>query len=221
MPDQARTYSDPYEVSGERISTAALLGQVMFLVAVAIGFLALGTWIGRDLSYGTARIFSFGGLGMLLLASFVPVRALRVGPFAVAWLYALALMIGLGLGPVIAYFAETDRAVLTQAAGMTGLIVLGMGAAGFALDRDVSRWMRPLSFVVLGAVGVSIVLVMFGSGGSPILSLVIGLASAALILVDFNFLRKHGTADHAVMLATGIFVSIVNIFLSLLNILSR
>jgi modulator of FtsH protease len=34
-------------------------------------------------------------------------------------------------------------------------------------------------------------------------------------------LRKHGTEDDAVMLATGIFVSIVNIFLSLLNILSN
>ena len=44
--------------------------------------------------------------------------------------------------------------------------------------------------------------------------------SAALIVVDFNYLRKHGTADDAVWLATGIFVSIINIFLSLLNLFS-
>ena len=42
--------------------------------------------------------------------------------------------------------------------------------------------------------------------------------SAALITVDFNYLRKHGTEDDAIWLATGIFVSIVNIFLSLLNL---
>jgi len=206
---------------GERASTARLLGQVMFLVAVAIGFLALGTFVGRDLPIATARICSFGGLGMLLVASFAPGRLFRVGPFAVVWLYALALMIGLGLGPVIEYFATTQDEVLTQAAGMTALITLGMGAAGFAWDRDLARWMRPLSFIVLGAVVVSIVLLLFGSGGNPVLSGIIGLASAALITVNFNFLRKHGTEEHAVMLATGIFVSIVNIFISLLNLLGN
>ena len=46
------------------------------------------------------------------------------------------------------------------------------------------------------------------------------LLSAALIVVDFNFLRKHGTEADAIWLATGIFVSIVNIFISLLNIFS-
>jgi modulator of FtsH protease len=40
-------------------------------------------------------------------------------------------------------------------------------------------------------------------------------------MVDFNYLKKHGTGDDAVWLATGIFVSIVNIFLSLLNIFFR
>ena len=206
-----------------RTSTARLFGQVMFLVAVAIGFLALGTFIGRDLSMGTARICSFAGLGMLLVASFAPGRLFRVGPFAVVWLYGLALMIGLGLGPVIEYFAETQPQAVTQAAGLTALITVGMGAAGFAWDRDLSPLMRPLSFIVLGAVVVSIVLLVVGSpaGASPVISVIIGLASAALILVDFNFLRKHGTEEHAVMLATGIFVSIVNIFISLLNIFSR
>ena len=43
----------------------------------------------------------------------------------------------------------------------------------------------------------------------------------AWIVIDFNFIRKHGTENDAIWLATGIFVSIVNIFVSLLNIFSR
>jgi modulator of FtsH protease len=62
--------------------------------------------------------------------------------------------------------------------------------------------------------------VLFSSGGSPVLSVIIGGVSALLILVDFNYLRKHGTEADAIWLATGIFVSIVNIFLSLLNLFS-
>lgn len=208
-----------YAPAGE-ITTAKLLGQVMFLVAIAIGFTAAGTVIGRDLSQGAALTCSLVGLGMLLVASFAPGQRFRVGGFAIFWLLALSLLIGLGLGPAIAYFTQVDPTALTQAAGGTALIVAGMGALGFTLSKDLARWMRPLSLLVLGAVGVSLVMLMVGSAGNPILSLVIAIASALLILVDFNFLRKHGTEDHAVMLATGIFVSIINIFISLLNLFS-
>ena len=95
-----------------------------------------------------------------------------------------------------------------------------MGALGFALSKDLAPWMRPLSFAIFGLVVVSIVMTLFFGGGNPLISLAIYGVSALLIMVDFNFLRKHGTEDHAVMLATGIFVSIVNIFLSLMNLFS-
>lgn len=203
------------------ISTTRLMGQVMFLVAVAIGFLALGTFLGRDLSRGAAFACSIGGFGMLLVQAFGGAR-FRVGAFAIGWLYALALVIGLGLGPTINYFAEAQPSAITMAAGGTALTVVGMGAVGFAISKDLAPWMRPLSFVVLGAVVVSLGFLVFGGAGalSPVISLIIFGVSAALIMVYFNYLRKHGTEDDTVMLATGIFVGIVNIFLSLLNLFS-
>jgi FtsH-binding integral membrane protein len=201
------------------ISSAQLLGQVMFLVAVALGFCALGTLIGRDLSLGTARVCSFAGFGMLLVSSFAGAR-FRVGAFAMGWLFATALLIGLGLGPVIAYFAEADDAALTQAFAGTAATVLGTGALGFALSRDLARWMRPLALVVFALCAATIVITLFGGTISPVISLLIYGVSALLIVVDFNYLRRHGTEADAVWLATGIFVSIVNIFLSLLNIFS-
>ncbi len=200
-------------------STATLLGQVMFLVAIAIGFLVVGSYVGRDLAIGTARILGFAGFGMLIASSFAGDR-LRIGTLAIGWLYATALVIGLGLGPILAYFVANEPSAITQAAGGTALIVLGMGALGFTLSKDLARWMRPLSLIVFSAVIVSFVLLMFASGGSPIVSIIIGGLSALLITVNFNYLRKHGTEADAVWLATGIFVSIINIFLALLNIFS-
>jgi modulator of FtsH protease len=211
-----------YTYAGERvraISTQQLLGQVMFLVAIAIGFCALGTLLGRDIAIGTARILSFVGFGMLLVSSFGGER-FRVGAFAMGWLFATALMIGLGLGPVIAYFASVDEAALTQAFAGTAATVLGAGALGFALSKDLAPWMRPLSLIVFALAIGTIVWSLFGGTISPIVSLLIYGVSAALIVVDFNYLRKHGTEADSVWLATGIFVSIVNIFLSLLNIFS-
>ena len=220
MPPES-TYTGAYgrERVAAGVSTAQLLGQVLFLVAIALAFCALGTFLGRDLELGTARIISFVGFGMLLVSSFGGER-FRVGPFAMVWLFATALAIGLGLGPVIAYFATVEEAALTQAAAGTAATVLGCGALGFALSKDLARWMRPLSLVVFAACCGTIVWSLFAGAISPWVSALIYLLSAALIVVDFNYLRKHGTENDAIWLATGIFVSIVNIFISLLNIFS-
>ena len=110
----------------------------MFLVAVALGFAALGTLVGRDLAVGTARLLSFGGFGMLLVSSFAGER-FRVGSFAMAWLFATALVIGLGLGPVIAYFATVETSALTQAFAGTAATVAGAARLGSSSPRTWRR----------------------------------------------------------------------------------
>ena len=58
-------------------SSTFLLGQVMFLVAVALAFTSAGAYIGRELSYGTGLIFELGAFGMLIVQMFVPSAARR------------------------------------------------------------------------------------------------------------------------------------------------
>jgi modulator of FtsH protease len=190
---------------------------VSVLVAVALGFAALGGFIGRDLEFGTARILSFAGLGMLLIGNFAGAR-FRVGTFAMGWFFATATLIGLGIGPFLNAYLEIDPGAVTAAAGGTALTVGAMGAFGFATSKDLVRWMKPLSYTMFALFALSIVSLVLTGPMSPILSLAIYGVSALLILVDFNYLRKHGTEDDAVWLATGIFVAIINIFLSLLNL---
>jgi modulator of FtsH protease len=197
-------------------STATIFGQTMFLVGIAIAFLALGSVVGRDIELGTARILSFVALGMVLAQSFV--QALRVGPLGITWLFGFALVLGLSLGPVLDFYVAADPVAVSQAAGGTAIITLGMGAYGLATSRDLARWIRPLSFAMLGLLAIGLLLLLFGSGGSPLFSLAVLAISAAFLVVDFNYLRRHATEDDVIWLATGIFVSIVNIFLSLLNL---
>lgn len=206
-------------LAAARADVGALLGQVMFLVAIALGFLALGSWIGRDLSEGAALGCFFGGFGMLIVANFV--ERLRQGMFAVVWLYTIALLLGLGLGPALNQLISTDPDAVTTAAGGTALATAGAGAIGLIVSKDLSGWIRPLSYAILGAVGVSIVLLIVGTSAPPLLSLAIIAISTGLITTYFNYLRKHATERDAVWLATGIFVAIVNIFISLLNLLGE
>lgn len=203
--------------AGARSSTASLLlGQVMFLVAVALAFFALGTYIGRDLSYNTGLLFEIGAIVMLLAQAFV--APLRTGALAVGWLYALALLLGIGLGPILSYYTTYDQAVLYQAAGGTALTVAGVGAFGFATSRDLVRWARPLFWAFLAVILLSWILVLLSSGGSIVLSIAIYVFASAFLAINFQYLRRQAQAEDAVWIATGIFINVVNIFLALLRI---
>ncbi len=203
--------------AAERTTGATfLLGQVMFLVAVALAFAAAGTYIGRDLPYGTAMICELGALGMLIVQMFVP--ALRVGSVGMVWMFSLALLLGLGLGPVIANYATYDRTALYQAAGGTALTVGAMGSFGFATSRDLIRWMRPLFWALLGVFGISILLILIGSGEYLVLNIAIYLIVSAYLAIYFQLVRRVATERDVVWLATGVFINIVNIFLTLLRI---
>lgn len=197
-------------------SSTFLLGQVMFLVAIALAFAAAGTYIGRDLPYGTAMFCELGALGMLIVQMFVP--ALRVGSVGMVWMFALALLLGLGLGPVIANYATYDRTALYQAAGGTALTVGVMGSYGFATSRDLIRWMRPLFWALLGVFGIALLLILIGSGEHLVLNIAIYLIVSAYLAIYFQLIRRVATEHDVVWLATGVFINIVNIFLTLLRI---
>jgi modulator of FtsH protease len=214
-------HTSPYAApTAAGVSSTQLVGRVMSLVAIAIGVLALGAVATQNMDYGQARIFSFVAIGMLFVQMFV--QSLRFGALGIFWMMAFALLMGMGLGPVLNYFAEVEPDTLIQAAGGTALTVAAMGALGFALSKDLAPWMKPLSWIMFGLFTVSILFLIFGGIGSlsPFFSLIVFGISALLIMVDFNYIRKHGTENDTVWLATGIFVSIVNIFLALLNLFS-
>lgn len=207
---------------GTRVSAQTIFGQVMFLVGITLGFAALGTYIGiqQDISNGTAQVLGFVTIGMLF-AQMIPV--LRKGAVGITWLLAIGLVLGLSLGPFMKYSLDVNPDAVYQAAGGTALIVLMMGSWGMATSKDLVKWMRPLSFAMFGLFGLSLIGLLFAPGinASPIFSIAVIGISAGLILVDFNYVKKHADEDDVVWLATGIFISIVNIFLSLLSLLSN
>jgi modulator of FtsH protease len=203
--------------AGARSTTAALLlGQVMFLVAISLVFFTAGAYIGRDLAYQTGLICEIGAIVMLFAQSFV--KPLRVGALGMVWLYGLALLLGIGLGPVINHYATYDSTVLYQAAGGTALTVAGMGCFGFATSKDLVRWARPLFWGFLVVILISWVLVLTTSGGNIVLSLAIYVFASAFLAINFQYLRRYANADDAIWIATGIFVNVINIFLALLRI---
>src|SRR3954451_1286271 len=77
------------DAAAARERTHELLGQVMGLVAVAVGFAALGAYIGRDLSGGTGLLFFIGAFACII--------GLNVASAKGRDQAAIAFMFGMGL----------------------------------------------------------------------------------------------------------------------------
>src|SRR5947209_20009075 len=73
----------------------AVFGQVMGLVALTLGFLALGAYIGRNLSGGLGILFFVLGFGCVFGLNIASARGRH--QLATTLLFGLGLLLGLGL----------------------------------------------------------------------------------------------------------------------------
>jgi modulator of FtsH protease len=196
-----------------------VFGQVMGLIAVTLGFLALGAYIGRDLS---------GGLGILFfVAAFACIFGLNIASargrnqLAITLLFGLGLSLGLALGPVLSSYASADPAAVWQAAGATAAFVAILGTVGYATRRDLSSWYRVLFWALLALLAFGIVAIFVSIPHSTVIWSVVGLVVfGGYTVLDFNRLRRSGE-DQAVPIAASIFLDVLNVFLFFLQIFGR
>src|SRR5947207_7899610 len=128
-----RTSYDEPGLGGQAVArdrTRELLGQVMGLVAVTVGFAALGAYLGRNLSGGAGLLIFIGAFGCIIGLNIASSRGAE--QLAVGLLFGLGLLLGLAVAPVINDYANADPAALWQAAGATALFVAACGSYGSA-----------------------------------------------------------------------------------------
>src|SRR5436305_11163098 len=134
-----------------------VFGQVMGLVALTVGCAALGAYIGRNLAGGTGIFLFFAAFACIFGLNIAAARGRE--QLAIGLLFGVGLLLGMAVGPVLAYYADTNPAVLWQACGATAAFVGGLGAVGYATRRDLSYWARGLFWALLALVVVGIVLI--------------------------------------------------------------
>jgi modulator of FtsH protease len=194
----------------------AVFGQVMGLVAVTLGFLALGSYIGRNLSGGTGIAFFIASFALLIGLNIATTRGTR--QLSITLLFGLGLCLGLGLGPTINAYAQADPAAVWQAAGATAGFVLALGSLGYAIRRDLSTWARALSLALLALIVFGIVALFVSIPHANVIWAVAGLVIfGGYTIFDFNRLRRTDV-EGAVPLAASIFLDILNVFLFLLEL---
>lgn len=202
-----------------RADARAVFGQVMFMVAVALGFTAGGAWIGQDLSTGAALVCWVAAFALILGMSFA--RKAQNGALGMGLLYGVAFFLGLAIGPTLAAYTQIEggATIITQAAGLTALFVGGLGTFGYATRRDLSGIARICFWALLGLIGFGIVAIFVSIPAENLIWSVLGLVIfAGFTAYDFQRLR-HASEDDAVMIALSIFLDVFNVFLFILNLL--
>jgi FtsH-binding integral membrane protein len=199
-----------------RDETRALLGQAMGLVAFTLGFLALGAYVGRDLTGGLGIAFFVAGFACLIGLNIASRRDRQ--QLSITLLFGFGLLLGLALGPAINAYANADPAAVWQAAGATSAFVAGLGAIGYATRRDLSSWARGLFWALLGLIVFGLVGIFVSIPHANVIYAVAGLVIfGGYTIFDFNRLHRAGTED-AVPIAASIFLDIVNVFLLFLEL---
>jgi FtsH-binding integral membrane protein len=208
------TTTAPARLSRDAVGT--LFGQTMGLVGLTVGVFAVGAYVGLDASGGWAILSYVLAFAALLAMNVAARRSERI---ALALLLAFGLLLGLAIGPTVAYYASADPQAVWEAGGATALFTVAFGAAGYATRRDLSTLVRGLFWALIALIVFGIVLVFAQIPGGAVIYAIGGLVIfAGLTMFDWQRLRQTKDIRTAPLLAASIFLDILNVFLLFLGL---
>jgi len=200
------------------LGTNKLIRNTYLLLSMTLLFSAAtaGISMALNLPHPGLILTLVGYFGLLFLT-----HKLRNSAWGLAAVFALTGFMGLTLGPIIqAYLGLPNggETVMT-ALGGTGAIFLGLSAYALTTRKDFS--------FLGGFLMVGILVAFLGSLAAALFSLpMVGLAMSAMFILLMSGLILyqtsqliHGGEDNYILATVSLYVSIYNLFLSLLQIL--
>ena len=213
----------PYGYEGTQ--TSGLMSRVMGLLAFSFLFAALGTFIGINflhITIGTYWIIAIAGLVVLIILQFVIQRP----GLNLFLLYLFTFLEGLSLSPLIAYYINYQSNILGQAFLITAVSSFGLAAYAWLTKRDFSRLGDYLFFGLILLLVTSLIGLFFGGiFHTTLFGLIISFFGVALFsgYVIYYVQRGKNMADtmpNAIGLTVSLFLTVLNLFLFILRLLS-
>ena len=195
-----------------------VLKNTYILLSFCLGFSALMAYVGMAMGVGQTPAMVVSVVSILLAMFVLPSFANSVGGLPI--LFVITGGLGLGLAPLLgAYFgAGAGDIVMTAFTGTAG-IFLGLSFYALTSKKDFSFL---ATFVLAGMIGVLVLAIINIFAGIPLLSLALSFAVVLLmtasILMQTSDITK-GYQTNYILATMGMFISIFNLFTSLLHIL--
>ena len=227
VPVQSRTGTGAVGAGQAGLSDAAgkVLRNTYFLLSLTLLFSALmaGVSMAINAPYGLSLVCSLVALGLLWFV--VPRTAHSMTGIYVV--FAVTGLLGFGLGPVLNMYLRgfaNGGQLIMMAFGMTGAIFIGLSIFAVRSRRDFS-FMRGILFsgimlAFVASIGL-LVASMLGYHLQPLalaISAVFSLLMCGLILYQTGEIVNGGETNYVLATVT-LYVSIYNLFTSLLHLL--
>jgi modulator of FtsH protease len=211
-PAVVRTSASVLETNKVLRNTYALLSMTLLFSA-----LTAGLSMAFALPHPGILLTLVGYFGLLFL-----VTKFRNSALGLLFIFALTGFMGLTLGPIlnayIGHYANGTQLVMT-ALGGTGLTFVGLSAYALTTRKDFSFLGGMLTAGILVAFLAGIAAIVFGlSGLSLAVSAMFVVLMAGLILFQTSEI-VHGGETNYIMATVTLYISIYNLFTSLLHLL--
>ncbi|MBB6092298.1 modulator of FtsH protease [Povalibacter uvarum] len=203
---------------GSALTTNKVLRNTYLLLGATLAFSALMAGVSMALNV------PFMGLWMLLpyFGILFAIHKTQDSAWGIFWVFALTGFMGLTLGPILnAYltFLPNGSQIIMTALGATAAVFLGLSAYAVKSERDFSFMGGFLMVGLIGAFVLGLVAFFFElSTLSLVVSGLFVLLSSGLILYQTSQII-HGGETNYILATVTLYVSIYNLFTSLLHLL--
>ncbi len=194
-----------------------VLRNTYSLLALTLAFSAVVAFASANAPPLNVWLFLIGAYGLLFLT-----HALANSTWGLLSVFAFTGFMGYGIGPMIGYYLSTQAGtdLVVTALGGTAFIFFGLSGYALTTRRDFSflrGFIAAGFFVLIAAMVLSLIIQM------PALQLALSagfmLFSSAVILWQTSEIVNGGERNYILATVT-LYVSIYNLFMSLLNLLT-
>ncbi|MGI9251075.1 MAG: Bax inhibitor-1/YccA family protein [Pseudohongiellaceae bacterium] len=197
------------------LATNKVLRNTYLLLALTLAFSAITAALSFNAPpLGSPWLFLLGAYGLLFLT-----HALKNSAWGLLSTFGFTGFIGYSLGPLIGYLMTNSSETVLTALGGTAFIFFGLSGYALASRKDFS-FLR--GFIVAGALVLIAAIIISLLISMPALNLAMSVAfmlfSSAVILYQTGEII-HGGEQNYILATITLYVSIYNIFMSLLHLL--
>ena len=211
----------PYGIEG--VQEGSLISKVMGLLASSFLFAFIGTLVGMfvlHLNYGGGYwVVAIGGFIVLLILNF----NINTPGLNLFLLYLFTLLEGIALAPLIAlYLGAGAGYILAEAFFLTTVSSLALAVYAWITKRNFNRLGGILFMGVILLIVASLISIFFHSTFFVLLISVLGVGIFSAYVLYYVQMAKNlaDTMPNAIGLTVSLFITVLNLFLFILRILS-
>ena len=199
------------------LQTNKLIKNTYMLLSMTLIFSGVMAFVSilMQASFGIAFASTLIGIGLLWFA----LPKTQNSSAGIPVIFAITGLLGFGLGPMLTHYMSINPNIVMTAMGGTGAIFLGLSGYALSSRKDFNFMGGFLAVGLLVAIGAMVLNIFLAI---PALALAV---SAAVIMIMSGLILYqtsamiHGGETNYISATAGLFLSILNIFTSLLHIL--